>query len=733
MMSKWLLAFSLAATASAAELARWDAGTPPRAAGISVSPAGTLPPNNDYYERAAFTLTVEKPAAVRQWLVLEYLDRGYALISISPGVAQSAQSGIARLNTGRYRRAIFRFDKAPEAIRVWGIQTLRSVALVDSEPAAEPVPLVEPAVKFSTPSQRVTTAGADAGTLEGLPETLATMRNQLPLMRALGFNGIESYVKWDFIERSPGVFDWSFYDAVVAEIDRHGMQWFPLLIVGSAYSLPAWFHDSPENHGFECLEHGIRVDIQSTFCGVQDKYVRRFLHEFGKHYGGNKALLGIRLGPSGNYGEAQYPARGDLGYKGGPIHTHIGYWANDPCAQAHFRQWLRQRYPAIEDLNRAWGDKYESFDQVRTFLPITAATLRKRADFGIWYMDHMSRWCEIWAEWAREALPNAVIHQSSGGWGLLEVGTDYTYQARSMARLKGGIRLTNESDNYVDNFTITRMASSAARFYGAPLGYEPGGFGSARGVVARLYNCVSNGGVHLFYYNGNFTDNDQGIDAWLRHAPLLDRRARPVIDVGVFYPDTGIKLDDELVRHRWASVFLMRAQALRGVMDYDYVSEQMILDGALDHYKAIVLAWGHVTEKPVLERIARWVENGGTLIYQPSPRGHMQTVEGDRTASTAWQQGKTGKGRVIFYNGDQTPGEPYAQFVLAQLKKVEGLRPAYRRALVMRKPAGVYWSVLENGETLLLNFNDTDSLAAMEDGRTVQMKPYTVVRAPAGR
>jgi len=721
-----LLAGAAVGMLGGSELATWEAGPPPRAAGVSVSPPGSVSPSHDYYRRAEFVVRIEKPPSSRYWVTLTYQDRGYGLISIAPGVPHSAQSGIARLNTGRKRRATFRFDAPAPEIRVRGLLALQAVAVLDAEPPPDPAPLVAPAVNIRTPWQLVTTAGADASSPEGLPETLATMRNLLPLMRALGFNGIESYVKWNFVERSPGRFDWSFYDAVVDEIEKHGLRWFPLLIAGSAYTLPDWYHDSPENAGFECLEHHLRNDIQSIFCDNQRKYVRRFLQEFGKHYGGRKALLGIRLGPSGNYGEAQYPARGDLGYQGRPIHTHIGYWAAGPYAGASFRAWLRSRYASVEDLNKAWGDRFPSFDDVQTFLPVTAATQRKRADFATWYMDSMSRWCEQWAEWAREALPGAVIHQSSGGWGPIEIGTDYSYQARTMARLKGGIRLTNESDNFVDNFGITRMASSAARFYGASLGYEPGGFGSARGVVARLFNAITNGAEHLFYYHPNLTDNDQGVDAWLRYAPLLDRRARPVIDVALFYPDTAIKLDDELVRYRWGSIFFLKAQALRGVLDYDYLSEQMIADGALDRYKALVFVWGHITEKPVLERIARWVEAGGTLIYPPNPRGLLGTVEGDTRIAQAWQAGSTGKGKVIFFPGDPAPGEPYARFVGEELSKLDSLRPEVRQALRIRKPAWVYWSLLENHALMLLNFSDDEALAALPGGNTVQLKPYSI-------
>ena len=718
-----LLLFGLGA--QCAQVARWDAT---RSDGLSLTREPEL---GDYFRRRAFVLRFDKALEGRLWLSIEYLDRGYGLISITAPAPQSKQSGVARLNTGAFRKAIFELEGPPgKEIRIYGVESVRSVSVSDRAPPVEPVPAVKPALSFKRPSQRVTTAGADANTPEGLPEALATLRNLLPLARALGFNGIESYVKWGFVERRPGVFDWSFYDALVEEIEKAGMQWFPLLIVGSAYTLPDWYYESKENVGFVCLEHGLRNDIQSIFCDNQVKYVRRFLNEFGKHYGSRKALLGIRLGPSGNYGEAQYPARGNWGYRGKPIHTHIGYWAGDPYAAVSFHNWLRLRYPSVEELNRAWQAGFNSFEQVEPFLPVTAVVERKRIDFADWYMGAMSRWCEKWAEWAREAMPETVIHQSSGGWGPIEIGTDYTYQARTMARLKGGVRLTNESDNFPQNFAITRMASSAARFYGARLGYEPGGFGSARGVVARLFNAATNDGEHLFYYHSNLYANDQAIGTWLKHAPLLDRRAKPLVDVAVFYPDTAIKLDDEALRYLWASAFLTRVEALRSSADFDYVSEPMITEGALDRYKVLVFVWGHITEKPVLERIAGWVEAGGTLIYPERPRGLLQTVEGDLSVSRRWQRQETGKGRVIFFAGDPEPGEPYARFVRDELRKLGNLRPQVRAALRMEKPPGVYWSVLENGETWLLNFSDGEAVAVLEGGRRMRLAPYTIATAP---
>lgn len=380
----------------------------------------------------------------------------------------------------------------------------------------------------------------------------------------------------------------------------------------------------------------------------------------------------------------------------------------------------------MSKLNATWESGYDSFEQVGTFLPETAVTRRKRIDFADWYMGAMSQWCEQWALWARQALPRTTIHQSSGGWGPVQIGTDYSYQARSMMKIAGGMRLTNEGDDFPDNFTITRMASSAARFYGIPLGYEPGGFGSKRGVMARLFNAVTTDAVHLFYYLGNLTGNDQALDAWLQYAPLLDQRALPVIEVAAFYPDTAIKLDDELVRYRWASTFFTVGRTLREQVDFDYASEQMILDGALDRYKVLLFLWGAVTEKAVLERMDQWVRNGGTVVFAGRPRGMPATVEDDSSIATKWLAGDTGRGRAVLWRGDLIPSQSYAEFIRDLLLRTPSLRPEIKAALQMEKPAGVYWSFLTSGKLALLNFNNHSATVTLGSGTKLLIPAYGI-------
>ena len=661
------------------------------------------------------------------WLVIEFLDRGYGLVAVSPAVPQTRRWGVARVNSGGIRHAVFQYgaeaDPLPGHFAISGLDYLRTVVLTDEQPSLEPAPLVTPAITFVRPSQRVTSAGSSGTKTDRIPDALAALRNDLPLVRATGFNGVESYVRWGWAERKQGEFDWSYYDAILNEIEKHGLQWFPMLLAGSGYALPAWLHDSTNNVGFRCLEHGLVHDTQSIFYPFQAEYAGRFIAEFGKHYGNRSSLLGIRLGPSGDFGEAQYPAKGP-GYEFRQGHTHIGYWAGDAYAQADFRNTLKKKYAELSLLNDAWDTSYASFENINTFVPETAVTRRQRLDFADWYMGAMSDWCEKWAIWSRQALPNTVIHQSSGGWGPVEIGTDYSSQARSMAKVHGGMRLTNEGDDFPDNFTIPRMASSAARFYDIPLGYEPGGFGTKRGVMARLFNAITTGAVHLFYYLGNLTDNDQALDAWLKYSPYLDQRAKPLIDVAAFYPDTALKLNDELVRYRWASTFFTVGRALREVVDFDYASEQMIGDGALDRYQVLLFLWGAVTEKSVLERMDQWVRHGGTLVFAQRPRGLPETVEGDSSIAKKWLAGDTGKGRVIAWQGDLIPSQSYVEFVHDLLLRMPSLQPRIRDALRLEKPATVFWSVLENGKLALLNFSNHPASVRLVSGKIIKIAPH---------
>lgn len=687
-------------------------------------------------------------------LEVAYFDRGAGVIR--PSVladdtghgsyrGPSRQASYTRLNTERERRAYFEFaapmftlgDTRHPHLRITGLQYLKSLRLHTAfteeqwKATEASVPAdVTPLVSLRRPMDLVTTAGIGVrGDASSLSSDLSNIREFAPLAKVLGFSAIEVYVRWNLLEPvKEGEFDFSYYDAIVAEITRHGLKWFPLLIVGSAYALPDWFIDGPESVGFVCLEHGMPNLIQSIWNPAHRRHVERVLKAFGEHYDGTGTLRGVRLGPSGNYGESQYPAGGNWPARGRSMHIHIGHWGGDDFARADFQETMRRKYGTIAALNAAWDAEYSEFGVIRPVLPITIVSKRQRIDQAQWYTDSMSDWCAWWARTARDAMPNTKLYQSAGGWGFHEAGTDYSAQTKAMASLGGGIRLTNETDSYEQNFYATALAATAARLYGADLGFEPASSHTGRGVAARIFHTASRNGDHLFTYQGNVFNDGFAIDQWLRLLPVLDMRQDPVIDVAVYYPETMNQLDDAAFRHLYAWGFNPRAREVRRVVDVDYLDERLIREGFLERYKVLVFVWGDTIEADVQRIIDAWLQTGGVIIYPSFPRGDQTTVEGDATVFRNWSRGLTGAGAFYRHPGDMEPPSLYGDFVKKTLLGLSTLHPYTQEALRAERSDHVFFTVQEDGHLLILNYGDSPAVVRFDSGTEHIVGPYDIAR-----
>ncbi|MBI2424153.1 MAG: beta-galactosidase [Candidatus Hydrogenedentes bacterium] len=693
------------------------------------------------------------PDSLPETILLEvrFHDEGACLIE--PGLqwgteklrlAPVRRSGYTRLNTHAERTGWYAFT-LPEAARTaptlsfvsTGLQHVRSIQVLPmpeeaawtAHDAAIPKK-VEPMVRLKRPIEAVTTAGVDVrGGMDTLEASLKNLNEIAPLTRVLGFSSIESYVTWKRLEpNAEGDFDFSYYDAVVKKLAEYDLKWFPLLIVGSAYALPEWFLDHKENVGMVCLEHGLSNPVQSIWYAPHRRHVERVLHAFGDHYEPMGVIEGVRLGPSGNYGESQYPAGGNWGIRGNEMHIHIGWWAGDPYALQDFRRFLLEKYGTLDALNAAWESHYAAIGDVRPELPSSNYIMRRRLDFTQWYTDSMTQWCEWWGEVARAALPKTVIYQSAGGWGFRESGTDYSGQAKSMVKIDGGIRLTNETDSYEQNIYATRLATTAAKFYGLDIGFEPASSHTARGVVGRLYNLIATDGRHFFTYEGNIINHPMEVERWLKYLPLAETRQRPVVDVAVYYPETANQIDDGAFRHLYAWGFNPRAAAVRRVVDVDYLDERLIREGALDQYKVLVFAWGDTLEEDVLQAMDAWVQRGGVLIYPAFPRGLAGMIEGDTAIFKRWQAGETGQGAFHRFQGDMEPTSEYGDFVKKVLAGVPTLDARVQAVLKINAPDQVFFTVQEDGHAIALNYRDEAVTLAVPGAGNLTIEPYGIAR-----
>jgi len=441
---------------------------------------------------------------------------------------------------------------------------------------------------------------------------------RLELLKQMGVTSIQTYIYWNKVEKEPGKLDWSEYDADAALFKKHGIKWVPFIIAGPWYVTPEFVRRDPQIVMLRCLEHGRDSAIPSIWCPRLRDYVRGYLQRFAEHYLPMDVLESINLGISGDYGEAIYSV---LGNWPGEYHSHGGFWCGDPLAALDFRRAMRGLYKEdLQALNSAWKSGYSSFEEIMPFLPQQAASERAWQELLRWYRDSMTDFADFWMSTAREFFPSVEIYLCTGGDMSPEHGSDFSAQAKTAARYNGGIRITNESSSFPQNVRLTRLVGSACRFYGAYFGHEPASTVTPVGMLGRLFNAVTSGARQLFLYHTpeliGLKDGKPAIGEGGRHHVYyreLQMMMTPVIDVGLFFP---VPSSREAVRDR--EMFGDLTADIRRFVDYDFLDDRLVREGALERTAILVLAGTNILESRTLGAIQAWVENGGVLFILSS-------------------------------------------------------------------------------------------------------------------
>lgn len=462
----------------------------------------------------------------------------------------------------------------------------------------------------------------------------------------IGVTSLQSYLAWGEIEKKPGQVDFSFYDSLVEKLREHNLKWVPFLLLGQDYATPKWFKDSEESVYFKCLQHKKESKAQSIWNPNLPKYVGGFLKIVSEHYQDKKILESILLGVSGDWGEAIFSAGG--GYYSEEFHTHADFWCADSYALKSFQEFAWQKYKSLKEINNNWGTNFQSekeisfppfqkqkitikdnlfktirkapnwlkvylrmavryyqkasgenrdfLSQDQLFFPKTAendAGRRYWLDFVKWYFESMVNFSEFWLKSARAYFPDVDIYLVTGGNGSPQLGADFSVQTKIASKYNAGIRITNQGDNYVENFVLTRLVSSAAKFYDNY--YTTEGINSDKGTIARLFDAVSSGARGIYYWNligwGKEPYSHQNIPAGCltKGAENLKENikyfdiGRPIVDVAVFFPNATITLHPQIL-----DSFYKKCVKLRDVFDFDLVDETMIKDGALNNYRYLL-------------------------------------------------------------------------------------------------------------------------------------------------
>lgn len=129
---------------------------------------------------------------------------------------------------------------------------------------------------------------------------------------------------------------------------------------------------------------------------------------------------------------------------------------------------------------------------------------------------------------------------------------------------------------------------SACEFYGAYLGLEPVGPMQVAGVVNRIYGSAAYGNRQIFHYYDNLVDEEKqyngAAEEIRKYLPLI-RERRTQAGITLFWPMDEAFLDGTRIPEN----LLLTLEALRKSYEVRVADERMILDGALEGTRLLVM------------------------------------------------------------------------------------------------------------------------------------------------
>ncbi len=446
----------------------------------------------------------------------------------------------------------------------------------------------------------------------GIPFDTPDETDSLRRVRELGFTSVQIYTFWRDLEPAGrGGFEWGALDRQVRLIAEAGLKFVPFLLMGPKYAAPEWWLADSRHVGLRCLEHGKDSPVESVWNPAFRLEISRVLAAFADHYLPWNVLESLQPGICGDYGEAIFPV---LGNWPGDYHTHRGFWCGGDDATEAFRKHLKEKYRAIEMLNQVWRSRYADFEEIVPFLKHKSPSRTAYFDLISWYQESMTGYAEFWMAECRRIFPEIPAYLCTGGADDdTAIGALYAAQAKAAARHGGGIRLTNEVNKFYENFRLTAHTHAACSFYGAYLGLEPVGPITEQGVRARMFGSAAYGNRQIFHYYKNVFGNDNhplpAAGAVRECVPFLQEQ-EVERGIGFFWPVDQALLEGSMPADAQSALIHIRRQ-----YPVSPISEEMILDGALDGYSCLVMIGAASSRVAVLHKIAGWVrERGGRLL-----------------------------------------------------------------------------------------------------------------------
>jgi beta-galactosidase len=218
---------------------------------------------------------------------------------------------------------------------------------------------------------------------------------------------------WSLMEPQEGKYDFSLFDRAIAVLAKRGIR----IILGTPTATPPkWLtHNYPEV--LNAFPNGQRMNDQtrrhaSYISPVYRQFSRRVVEAMASHYKGNPNVIGWQIDNEFNNEDREC--------------------YSEACRVA-FRQWLKNRYLSLDQLNQRWGTRFWSqhyTDWEHIDLPLPSSSLHHPAlmlDYKRFISDSVTSFMEEQIEIIRRHRPNDFITHN----GMFR-NIDYYKFARSL-------------------------------------------------------------------------------------------------------------------------------------------------------------------------------------------------------------------------------------------------------------------------------------------------------------
>ena len=470
----------------------------------------------------------------------------------------------------------------------------------------------------------------------------------LKQMKALGYTCLHGFAEWHDIEYEKGQFDFTKIDHLIECAHSAGL--VTVINVATQNSVgfysPRWLMEElRESEGFVDARgnrpHHSEYVVPCLDDPVYNGYAKRFLTELARHFAADTRIGGYVL-----WGEPTLNSPFSAGER-------ICYCKH---TTKKFREYLKKTYRgSISALCEKWGSEgpagYSSFDEI---YPPTGYS-RQRGGYASWddfceFMEqnlagHISEADRIFKEngatqpTVTEMLPG--IANTVDSWKLAKttdiVGISLFGKPTRMTPLYMSMSQSLAKAEGKSSFVIEAGGGSIK--FDNPAGYAPQAFTpSADELKTTVLMRAGFGarGVMFWCWRPRLSDmegNDFGMcrpdGKPLRRTHELGRLSQRMYELSDVYA-SGSKKSDVAIFCSQKINHLARADrmdgnyhdALKGAgmmmtdlrINYDFISDEQILLGALAKYKVLLLPSSYVISAECADRIGEFVRSGGRVI-----------------------------------------------------------------------------------------------------------------------